>query len=118
MSATVSASLARGHTIEDGINAMDRIADEVLDDSFSTDLGGESRDFKESSSNALFAFGLALLLVYLILAAHFESFLDPFIIILTVPMLIACLILFWLLSDQTCNVFSQNSPVMLLVFVS
>src|SRR5690606_32300925 len=112
MSATVSASLARGYTIEDGINAMDRIADEVLDDSFSTDLGGESRDFKESSSNALFAFGLALLLVYLNLAAQFESFLDPFIIILTVPMAVAGAMLSLWLTGQSWNVFSQIGTVM------
>jgi len=118
MSATVSASLARGHTIEDGINAMDRIADEVLDDSFSTDLGGESRDFKESSSNALFAFGLALLLVYLILAAQFESFLDPFIIILTVPMAVAGAMLSLWLTDQSWNVFSQIGTVMLIGLVT
>src|SRR5690606_29808750 len=82
MSATVSAGLAPGVSLGEGIDAMDRIAAKVLDDSFSTDLGGESRDFRESGSNTLFAFGLALLLVYLILAAQFESFLDPFIIIL------------------------------------
>lgn len=74
MSATVSASLAPGHSISDGIDAMERIRGEILDDTFTTDLGGESRDFVESSSNTLFAFGLALLLIFLILAAQFESF--------------------------------------------
>ena len=118
MSATVSASLARGQTIEDGINAMDRIADEVLDDSFSTDLGGESRDFQESSSNAMFAFGLALLLVYLILAAQFESFLDPVIIILTVPMAVAGAMLSLWLTGQSWNVFSQIGTVMLIGLVT
>ena len=118
MSATVSASLANGHTIEEGINAMDRIADQVLDDSFSTDLGGESRDFQESSSNALFAFGLALLLVYLILAAQFESFLDPFIIILTVPMAVAGAMLSLWLTGQSWNVFSQIGTVMLIGLVT
>lgn len=118
MSATVSASLARGNTIEDGIEAMDRIADQVLDDSFSTDLGGESRDFKESSSNALFAFGLALLLVYLILAAQFESFLDPVIIILTVPMAVAGAMLSLWLTGQSWNIFSQIGTVMLIGLVT
>ena len=118
MSATVSASLARGQTIDDGINAMDRIAEEVLDDSFSTDLGGESRDFKESSSNAMFAFGLALLLVYLILAAQFESFLDPFIIILTVPMAVAGAMLSLWLTGQSWNIFSQIGTVMLIGLVT
>ena len=118
MSATVSASLARGKTIEDGINAMDRIASEVLDESFSTDLGGESRDFKESSSNTMFAFGLALLLVYLILAAQFESFLDPFIIILTVPMAVAGAMLSLWLVGESWNVFSQIGTVMLIGLVT
>ncbi|WP_262245466.1 efflux RND transporter permease subunit [Parapedobacter soli] len=118
MSATVSASLARGKTIEDGINAMDRIADEVLDDSFSTDLSGESRDFTESSSNAMFAFGLALLLVYLILAAQFESFLDPVIIILTVPMAVAGAMLSLWLTGQSWNIFSQIGTVMLIGLVT
>jgi len=118
MSATVSASLARGNTIEDGINAMDSIASKVLDESFSTDLGGESRDFRESSSNTLFAFGLALLLVYLILAAQFESFLDPFIIILTVPMAVAGAMFSLWLTGESWNVFSQIGTVMLIGLVT
>ncbi|WP_353182400.1 efflux RND transporter permease subunit [Parapedobacter lycopersici] len=118
MSATVSASLARGHTIEDGISAMDSIASKVLDDSFSTDLGGESRDFTESSSNTAFAFGLALLLVYLILAAQFESFLDPFIIILTVPMAVAGAMLSLWLTGESWNVFSQIGTIMLIGLVT
>ncbi|RZK91749.1 MAG: efflux RND transporter permease subunit, partial [Pedobacter sp.] len=89
ISATVSAGLAPGKSIGEGIDAMDQIAAKVLDETFSTDLSGESRDFKESSSNTFFAFGLALLLVYLILSAQFESFKDPVIIILTVPMAVA-----------------------------
>jgi len=118
MSATVSASLARGKTIDEGIDAMDRIADQVLDDSFSVDLGGESRDFRESSSNTLFAFGLALLLVYLILAAQFESFLDPFIIILTVPMAVAGAMLSLWITGQSWNIFSQIGTVMLIGLVT
>ena len=118
MSATVSASLAKGKTIEDGINAMDRIADKVLDDSFSVDLGGESRDFRESSSNTLFAFGLALLLVYLILAAQFESFLDPFIIILTVPMAVAGAMLSLWITGESWNIFSQIGTIMLIGLVT
>lgn len=118
MSATVSASLAPGMTISDGIAAMDRIADQVLDDSFSTDLGGESRDFQESNSNTLFAFGLALLLVYLILAAQFESFLDPFIIILTVPMAVAGALLSLWITGETWNIFSQIGTIMLIGLVT
>ncbi len=118
MSATVSASLARDKTIDEGIVAMDGIAAQVLDDSFSVDLGGESRDFKESSSNTLFAFGLALLLVYLILAAQFESFLDPLIIILTVPMAVAGAMLSLWITGQSWNIFSQIGTVMLIGLVT
>ncbi|MGV8880042.1 MAG: efflux RND transporter permease subunit [Sphingobacteriaceae bacterium] len=118
MSATVSAGLAPGKSIGDGIEAMDRIAAKVLDDSFSTDLGGESRDFKESGSNTLFAFGLALLLVYLILAAQFESFIDPMIIIITVPLAVAGAMLSLWLFGQTWNIFSQIGTVMLIGLVT
>lgn len=118
MSATISAGLAPGMSMGDGIEAMDRIAAEVLDDSFSTDLGGESRDFKESGSNTLFAFGLALLLVYLILAAQFESFLDPMIIILTVPMAVAGAMLSLWIVGETWNVFSQIGTIMLIGLVT
>ena len=118
MSATVSAGLAPGMSIGDGIDAMDEAAAKVLDDSFSTDLGGESRDFQESSSNTLFAFGLALLLVYLILAAQFESFIDPFIIILTVPMAVAGAFLSLWIFGQTWNIFSQIGTIMLIGLVT
>jgi multidrug efflux pump len=118
LSATVSASLAPGKSIGDGIEAMDKIAAKVLDDSFSTALGGESRDFKESSSNTTFAFGLALLLVYLILAAQFESFVDPMIIILTVPMAVAGAFLSLWLFGQTWNIFSQIGTIMLIGLVT
>ena len=118
MSATVSAGLAPGKSIGDGIDAMDRAADKILDDTFSTDLSGESRDFKESSSNTLFAFALALLLVYLILAAQFESFIDPFIIILTVPMAVAGAFLSLWLFGQTWNIFSQIGTIMLIGLVT
>ncbi|MBD3581143.1 efflux RND transporter permease subunit [Flavobacterium selenitireducens] len=118
MSATVSAGLAPGNSISDGIAAMDRIKAKVLDDTFTTDLGGESRDFVESSSNTLFAFGLALLLIYLILAAQFESFLDPLIIILTVPMAVAGALLSLWLFGQTWNIFSQIGTVMLIGLVT
>jgi len=118
MSATVSAGLAPGTSLGEGIEAMDRIAAKTLDDSFSTDLSGESRDFKESSANTLFAFGLALLLVYLILAAQFESFIDPFIIILTVPMAVAGALFSLWLTGETWNVFSQIGTIMLIGLVT
>lgn len=118
MSATVSAGLAPGKSMIDGINAMDEIKAKVLDDTFTTDLGGESRDFVESSSNTSFAFGLALLLIYLILAAQFESFIDPFIIILTVPMAVAGALFSLWLFGQTWNIFSQIGTVMLIGLVT
>ena len=118
MSATVSAGLAPGKSMGEGIEAMERIREKVLDDSFTTDLGGESRDFVESSSNTLFAFGLALLLIFLLLAAQFESFIDPFIIILTVPMAVAGALFSLWLTGQTWNIFSQIGTVMLIGLVT
>jgi len=117
-SATVSGALAPGKTIGDGIEAMEMAKEKILGDSFTTDLAGESRDFKESSANTLFAFGLALLLVYLILAAQFESFVDPIIIILTVPLAVAgAFFSLWLL-NQSWNIFSQIGTIMLIGLVT
>ncbi|MGF1926121.1 MAG: efflux RND transporter permease subunit, partial [Bacteroidia bacterium] len=118
IAATVSAGLAPGKSIGDGIKAMDEIAAKVLDETFTTDLSGESRDFQESSSNTMFAFGLALLLVYLILAAQFESFKDPVIIILTVPMAVAGAFLSLWLCGQSWNIFSQIGTIMLIGLVT
>jgi HAE1 family hydrophobic/amphiphilic exporter-1/multidrug efflux pump len=118
LSATISAGLAPGRSISDGIDAMDRVKEKVLDESFSTDLAGESRDFVESSSNTAFAFGLALLLIYLILAAQFESFVDPLIIILTVPMAVAGAMFSLWIFGQTWNIFSQIGTIMLIGLVT
>ncbi len=117
-SATISASLAEGKTIGDGVKAMERIAKEKLDESFQTALSGPSRDFKESASNTSYALLLALILIYLVLAAQFESFTDPFIIMLTVPLAIAgALISLWMF-DQTLNIFSQIGIIMLIGLVT
>jgi multidrug efflux pump len=117
-SATVSAGLAPGKTIGDGIKEMERITDGILDETFSTSLSGASRDFQESSSNTSFAFLLALGLIFLILAAQFESFIDPFIIMFTVPLAIAgALIALWIF-DQTLNIFSQIGMIMLIGLVT
>jgi HAE1 family hydrophobic/amphiphilic exporter-1/multidrug efflux pump len=118
MSATVSAGLAPGYSISDGIDAMERVKNKVLDETFSTDLGGESRDYAESSSNTMFAFGLALLLIFLILAGQFESFIDPLIIILTVPMAVAGALFSLWLFGQSWNIFSQIGTVMLIGLVT
>ncbi|NBC18110.1 MAG: MMPL family transporter, partial [Bacteroidetes bacterium] len=117
-SATVSAGLTPGNTIGDGIAAMDRIAGEVLDPSFSTALAGPSRDFAQSSSSLGFVFALALVLVYLILAAQFESFRDPFIIMLTVPLAVAGALLALWYFDQSLNIFSQIGMIMLIGLVT
>lgn len=117
-SATVSAGLAPGKTIADGIAAMQQIANEVLDDSFSTALTGSSKDFAESSSNIIFAFLLALLLVYLVLAAQFESFIDPLIIMFTVPLALAGALFSLWYFNQTLNIFSQIGIIMLIGLVT
>jgi len=116
-SATVQAGLAPGYTIGDGITEMQRIA-KMLDPSFSTALSGPSRDYSESSSNILFAFGFALLLIYLVLAAQFESFMDPVIVMLTVPLAIAgAFVSLWLFS-QTLNIFSEIGMITLVGLVT
>lgn len=118
MSATVSAGLSPGKTIGDGIKAMEEIAARNLDDSFSTELTGAARDFSESSSNVLLAFYLALILIYLVLAAQFESFIDPFVIMLTVPLALAgALISLWYF-NQTLNIFSEIGIIMLIGLVT
>ncbi|OYD41415.1 efflux RND transporter permease subunit [Sphingobacterium cellulitidis] len=118
MAATVSAGLAPGRSMGDGIAAMEAIKERVLDDTFTTDLGGESRDFVESGSNTMFAFGLAVLLIFLILAAQFESFIDPIIIIITVPMAVAGAMFSLWLFGQSWNIFSQIGTIMLIGLVT
>jgi multidrug efflux pump len=117
-SATISASLAPGKTLGEGIEAMESISKTVLDPSFQTDYSGASRDFKESSGNTSFAFLLALGLIYLILAAQFESFRDPFIIMLTVPLAIAGALLSLYFTGNTLNIFSQIGLIMLIGLVT
>lgn len=118
VSATISAGLADGKTIGQGLDEMDKIAKEVLDDTFRTSLSGDSKEFRESSSSLMFAFILALVLIYLILAAQFESFKDPFIIMLTVPLAIAGALIFMYFNDITMNVFSQIGIIMLIGLVA
>jgi multidrug efflux pump len=116
--ATLSAGLAPGSTIGDGVEAMNRIAEKVLDESFSTELTGASRDYAESSSNALYAFMLALVIIYLILAAQFESFIDPFIIMLTVPLALGGAVFSLWYFNLTLNIFSQIGMIMLIGLVT
>lgn len=117
-SATVSSGLAEGKTVGDGIKEMERIKKKILDESFSTALSGSSRDFAESGSNTSFAFILALVLIFLILAAQFESFIDPFIIMFTVPLAIAGAVLSLWIFGQTINIFSQIGMIMLIGLVT
>lgn len=117
-SATMSAGLAPGYSLGDGLEEMDRIADEVLDDTFRTALEGESKNFRESSSSLLFAFGLALVLIFLVMAAQFESFKDPFVIMLTVPLALFGALLFMWVFGITLNIYSQIGIIMLIGLVT
>ncbi|PWT95264.1 MAG: acriflavin resistance protein, partial [Bacteroidetes bacterium] len=117
-SATISAGLAQGKTLGDGIKAMQDIAKKLLDESFATSLAGSSRDFAESSGNTSFAFILALVLIFLVLAAQFESFIDPIIIMLTVPLAISGAVLSLWMFGQTLNIFSQIGMIMLIGLVT
>jgi multidrug efflux pump len=117
-SATVSAGLAQGRTLGEGIVEMEQIAGKVLDESFTTSLTGPSRDFAESSSNTLFAFFLAIVLIYLLLAAQFESFMDPLIIMITVPLALAGAIISLSAFGQSLNIFSQIGIIMLIGLVT
>lgn len=118
VSATVSANPVPGKTIGDGIEAMDRIAQELLDDSFSTALAGTSKEFRESGSSLVFALILALVLVYLVLSAQFESFADPLVIMLTVPLALAGAVLTLWLFGHTLNIFSQIGIIVLVGLVT
>lgn len=118
IAATVSAGLTKGNTVGDGIAAMDRIAEEVLDESFSTSLSGTSLDYSESSSSLLFAFGFAIVLIYLVLSAQFESFRDPIVILFTVPLAVGGSFLSLWYFNETLNIFSQIGIIMLIGLVT
>jgi len=117
-SATISAGLSPGYTIGDGIEAMNGIADDILPETIVTDLAGPSRDFAESAASLLFIFLLANILIYLVLAAQFESFRDPLIILFTVPLaIVGTLVSLWYF-DQTLNIFSQIGAIMLIGLIA
>ena len=117
-SATLTAGLSKGYSLGQGLDEMDRIASEVLDDTFRTSLEGESRNFRESSSSLLFAFGLAIILIFLVLAAQFESFKDPFVIMFTVPLAVFGALLFMWIFGVTMNIYSQIGIIMLIGLVA
>ena len=118
VAATISAGLAEGKTISQGIEEMDKIAAKVLDDSFRTALTGDSKDFMESSSSLMFAFVLAIVLIFLVLSAQFESFKDPIIVMMTVPLALTGALVFMWYFDITMNIFSQIGIIMLIGLVS
>ncbi len=118
VSATISANPAPGYTLGDGIDAMNKIGEEVLDESFTTALAGTSKEFTESSNSLLFAFVLALILVYLILSAQFESFIDPLIVMFTVPLALAGAVTTLSIFNETLNIFSQIGIIVLVGIVT
>ncbi len=118
LSATISAGVVKGKTIGDGIEEMDRIAKKLLDERFQTTLSGNSKDFVDSSSNMIFAFVFALILIYLVLAAQFESFRDPMIILFTVPLTLTGALLAMKIFGQTLNIFSEIGIIMLVGLVA
>jgi multidrug efflux pump len=117
-SATISANLAPGKTVGDGIEALNQVKAKVLDDTYTTSLAGASRDYAESSGNTAFAFLLALILIFLVLAAQFESFVDPLIIMFTVPLAIAGAVITLKIFGHTLNIFSQIGMIMLIGLVT
>jgi multidrug efflux pump len=118
ISATISSGLNKGYTLGDGLAEMDRIAKDVLDESFRTALSGESKEFNESSDSLMFALILALIMIYLVLAAQFESFRDPLIVMFTVPLAIAGALCFMYFGNITMNIFSQIGIIMLIGLVA
>jgi multidrug efflux pump len=118
VSATISAGLTKGKTISQGLDEMDKIAKSTLDETFRTALAGDSKDFRESSSSLMFAFMLALILIFLVLAAQFESFKDPLIVMMTVPLAVTGALIFLWYFDVTMNIFSEIGIIMLIGLVS
>lgn len=118
VSATVSAGLAEGKTLGDGIAALDAVAAKVLPAEIDTTLAGEAKDFADSSSSLLFAFALALVIIYLVLAAQFESFIDPLIILFTVPLSLGGAIIALQITGSSLNVFSEIGIIMLVGLVT
>jgi multidrug efflux pump len=118
VAATISSGINKGYTLGDGLDEMDRIADEVLDESFRTALSGESKEFRESSDSLMFALILALVMIYLVLAAQFESFKDPLTVMFTVPLAVAGALWFMDMGGITMNIFSQIGIIMLIGLVA
>lgn len=117
-SATISATPAPGVSLGEAIKELDKITAKELPKGFSTALAGQSRDYAESSSSLIYAFLFAIVLIYLVLAAQFESLVDPFIILLTVPMALTGALLSLWFTGQTINIFSQIGIIMLIGLIT
>ncbi|CAN1530252.1 AcrB Cation/multidrug efflux pump [Burkholderiaceae bacterium] len=117
-SASITANLAPSLALGDALAIMDGIAQDILPPGYTTDLNGQSREFKKSSGSLALVFGLSLLFIYLVLAAQFESFVDPLIILLSVPLSMLGALLALKLSGGTINVFSQIGLITLVGLIS
>jgi multidrug efflux pump len=115
---TITANLAPGYTMGEALTYMDGIANQLLKPGFAVDYNGQSREFRQSASSLALTFGLALAFIYLVLAAQFESFRDPFIIMLTVPLSMAGALLALWLTGGTLNVYSQIGLVTLVGLIT
>jgi multidrug efflux pump len=115
---TIEANLAPGFALGDAITAINAAAAKALPDNVVSDLTGQAREFRDSSSNLAFIFLLALAFIYLVLAAQFESFRDPFMIMLSVPLSITGALLALWLSGGTLNVYSQIGLVTLIGLIT
>ncbi|QQP92034.1 efflux RND transporter permease subunit [Skermanella sp. TT6] len=117
-SATISASPAPGVSLGEALAFMEQAAEEVLPQGVQVDYAGQSREFRDAGSSLLFVFVLALGFIYLVLAAQFESFVDPFVIMLTVPLSMTGALLALYLSGGTLNVYSQIGLVTLVGLIT
>ncbi|MDD2665003.1 MAG: efflux RND transporter permease subunit [Dechloromonas sp.] len=115
---SITANLAPGYTLGEALGEMNAIADRVLKPGYAVDYNGQSREFQKSTASLALTFGLALAFIYLVLAAQFESFRDPFIIMLTVPLSMAGALLALWLSNGTLNVYSQIGLVTLVGLIT
>ncbi|MDQ3207439.1 MAG: efflux RND transporter permease subunit, partial [Gemmatimonadota bacterium] len=117
-SATITASLAPGFTLGEALDSLTSIATEVLPKGSSTALAGESRELEESGSALYFAFLLALVVVFMVLASQFESLVHPFTVLLAVPLAVTGALLTLKLAGSTLNVYSQIGMILLIGLVT
>ena len=115
---TITANLTPGYTMGEALKFMEEVAGKALPAGYAIDYAGQSREFKTSSASLALTFVLALAFIYLVLAAQFESFRDPFIIMLTVPLSMTGALLALLLSGGTLNVYSQIGLVTLVGLIT